>query len=282
MISWTLPTSSSVFKILTESGDVYRMEGTLEIELEALTATYANEVTISEPDKDDCCLAMISLHLAPRGVDMHDAYVTGVLRLQVPLGYPDVSPNVELLDTKGISDERLALLRKQLCGAASMLAGEMALGAICEHALDWMTEHNRPEGTRTTAPILTPGLCAFCLNAMEPLGPKLSLVPNPDGYQDITEQPLVRLPCYHAFHRSCYTTWWRWRQKSLEAQERELVNHTGASAASVLRVDAGLLKQRARRQEPMGACGLGISVWSAFFARCVMCVRLRVVAEIGY
>ncbi|GLI61833.1 hypothetical protein VaNZ11_004339 [Volvox africanus] len=167
---------------------------------------------------------MISLNLTPRGVDMHDAYVTGVLRLQVPLGYPDVSPHVELLDTKGISDDRLALLRKQLCGVASMLAGEMALGAICEHALDWITEHNRPEG-----------LCAFCLNAMEPPRSNLSLVPNPDGHQDTTEQPLVRLPCYHAFHRSCYRTWWCWRQKSLEAQERELVNHTGASAASVLR-----------------------------------------------
>ena len=39
-------------------------------------------------------------------------------------------------------------------------------------------------------------------------------------------------------HRECYSSWWLWRQAALREQEAALVAHTGASAASVLRVRA--------------------------------------------
>ncbi|GLC35513.1 hypothetical protein PLESTB_000199400 [Pleodorina starrii] len=206
------------------------MEGALEIELEALTATFADDVTIEGPSSDKEYPTTIMFRLAPRDADSHDAFVAATLRLHLPSSYPEASPHIELLDTKGIGDQRLEMLHQRLCEEASTLAGEMALGALCEHALDWITEQNRPEG-----------LCAFCLCAMRP-------GPDPDAAaltqaqaltgaqtQAAQAQPLVRLPCFHAFHRDCYTGWWSWLQLSLEARERELVKHTGASAASVLR-----------------------------------------------
>ncbi|GFR47381.1 hypothetical protein Agub_g9094, partial [Astrephomene gubernaculifera] len=214
------------FMTLSENGSsicstARMMEEVLQIELEALTATYADDVVIKENCSDDGYVVIIDLRLAPRVSEQHEAFLSGRLRLGVLPGYPETSPSIDVLDTKGIGDQRLANLRERLQGEASALAGEMALGALCEAALDWATEENHPEG-----------FCAFCLCPLEPpLGGRGSSQ-EPDS-QD--QQQLVRLPCYHAFHRGCYAGWWGWRQQSLEAQERELVKHTGASAASVLR-----------------------------------------------
>lgn len=123
------------------------MEDDLAVELEALAATYGDEVTIVKPGDDEKYLCIINFHMAPRGVEFYNAYVTGVMRLMIPRGYPDVSPCIELLDTKGLGDQRLAVLNQRLCSEADMLMGDMALGALCEHALDLMTEQNRPEGS---------------------------------------------------------------------------------------------------------------------------------------
>jgi hypothetical protein len=145
------------------------MEDALELELEALTATYADDVTIETNQIDGKCPVIVTFQLAPRAVESHDAYVASVMRVRVPHGYPDVSPWIELLDTKGIGDQRLALLSEALRAEASALQGELALGALCEHALDWMTEENRPEGMVTTdATQISTALCQlswYCWSA---------------------------------------------------------------------------------------------------------------------
>ncbi|PNG93952.1 Eukaryotic translation initiation factor 2-alpha kinase 4, partial [Tetrabaena socialis] len=116
----------------------------LPLELEALHATYTeSDLTIDE-SAGDAQLVMV-LRLSPRGVDAHDAFIAGALRLRVGALYPDEAPEIELLDTKGMGDQRCAQLRAHLCDQAASLVGEMALGALCEHALDWVTEHNQPE-----------------------------------------------------------------------------------------------------------------------------------------
>eukprot|EP00198_Chlamydomonas_reinhardtii_P004243 XP_001693579.1 predicted protein [Chlamydomonas reinhardtii] len=108
----------------------------------------------------------------------------------------------------------------------------MALGALCEHALDVITAENTPEG-----------MCAFCLTSVELAPPAAGQGASAGGGggggdgggAEGGREGLVRLECFHAFHRECYSSWWLWRQAALREQEAALVAHTGASAASVLR-----------------------------------------------
>ena len=78
----------------------------------------------------------------------------------------------------GLGDAREAALLQRLQADAAESAGSMMLGMLCEAARDQLTLMNRPEGD-----------CIFCLSPLceEPAA--------------AAESVLLKLPCYHCFHR---------------------------------------------------------------------------------
>ncbi|WIA13968.1 hypothetical protein OEZ85_002536 [Tetradesmus obliquus] len=92
------------------------------------------------------------------------------------------------------------------------MIGEMMLGQLFESCRDWLNDHNWPEGP-----------CIFCLEELCPAGSSSS-----------SDQPYMRLPCFHAFHQNCFGDWWCWQQQALSEQQQQLEQRTGATAAAAL------------------------------------------------
>ena len=123
----------------------------VSIELEALHATYSDEVVLNESQQQ------VSMQLVPIHEDSQPQYVQCQLLLTLSQQYPNEPPSIELLDVKGFTG-RQDQLQQQLVGEASELAGELLLGLLFESAKAWLTEHNCPEGGCNPADIAS-GCC---------------------------------------------------------------------------------------------------------------------------
>lgn len=150
-----------------------------EEELEAALAVYGSDCTILKRSPPH-----LVLRLQPR-----TAY-------DISLQYPRKPPALEIKDTKGLDEMKVANLASGLEDLANELIFNPMLVAICEAALDRLTEMNQPDGN-----------CSFC---MEPLVLDA-------GKSDI--RPFMKLlSCFHCFHSDCFGRWWRW-----VLQEKNLV-----------------------------------------------------------
>ena len=147
-------------------------------ELEALQATYSeDELSCRQTcgptgDKD----ATVAVHATVQPHTAHDEstkFVELVVVFNLPLDYPEQPPGISIRDCKGVGDARAAQLLGLLKAEAAGLLGELVLGHLIEVAKEWATQHNHPEGH-----------CIFCLESME--GGTVQL---------------VKLPCFHTFHR---------------------------------------------------------------------------------
>ncbi|CAD7702698.1 unnamed protein product [Ostreobium quekettii] len=177
--------------------------GDLGSELDALRSTYSGDFEMLSENP-----VRFRVHIAPStGQNLHERYVEADLEVGVPEGYPDEPPMVRLRCAKGLGDERAGALLGRLAEEGDGMRGEMMLGRLCDAAMDGLTAMNAPEGD-----------CVFC---MEPL----------------VGADLVKMPCFHVFHRSCFPAWWNSQQQSLSQEERELREHTGEAAASRLLKD---------------------------------------------
>ena len=95
----------------------------------------------------------------------------------------------------GLEPETLKDMVQSLRGEAKHLEGELVLGHLCEHCIELLELHNRPTGT-----------CAFCLESLE-------------DCQDV----VVKLCCYHCFHRTCFRNWYGWKQGQLRKRRDEIL-----------------------------------------------------------
>ncbi|MCO5602227.1 hypothetical protein L7F22_056355 [Adiantum nelumboides] len=110
-------------------------------------------------------------------------YVEAVLEFKASTQYPSVPPRLELKGTKGLEDGKIVRLLSELRELAEELTSMPMLVAICEKALDGLTEMNQPDGN-----------CCFCL---EPL-----VIEN--EVSDVI--PFMKLlSCFHCFHRSNFS-----------------------------------------------------------------------------
>ena len=168
-------------------------------ELEALTFTYGDEL-----DRTDG-LEQFSMIIRPYTADGSQQFVECRLSLHVPPSYPAEGPSIAICDVKGMSEERVQNLWNDLAAAAADLAGELVLGHLIENARDALTDFNSsPEGMfllsaseERQQQLLKTWICSFagsCCFCLEPL------LDEQQGTQDI-DQLLMRLPCYHAYHR---------------------------------------------------------------------------------
>lgn len=161
-------------------------------------------------------VARLSLRLMPRNVThLRDVFVSGTLSMDIGSGYPSEElPCVALNDVRGLDEHDVSVLLNILRKEASSMKGELILGHLIETALDVITDMNLPRGS-----------CSLCLELLEespsavgsfddeglkdgrgPLRPS-------EGNTGTIRHMAVKLPCYHAFHGSCFTSWLLWQQE---------------------------------------------------------------------
>eukprot|EP00439_Symbiodinium_sp_Y106_P051917 s1818_g6.t3 len=171
------------------------LDDALQEEVELLRAMWPEESDLSIlhfPDGDPAEIhARVSVHLVPHtaGED-HARFVRVQLVLDVPHGYPHKPVQLALGASRGLADSKSEGLVSQLRAVSDELRGQPALYALLQAAQDILTELNVPSGD-----------CAICLV---------------DFNMD-EDDPAQRTPCYHAFHRSCLSSyWWTEWEKQLE------------------------------------------------------------------
>lgn len=109
-------------------------------ELEALRYTYGSELGYADSSQ-------VSMVVHPHtGGNTDTQYVQAKLVLRPGEEYPSVSPFMQIVDAKGMSDVRLQHMRHKLDAEAEQMPGEMVLGHLFEMAKDYLTSINSPEG----------------------------------------------------------------------------------------------------------------------------------------
>ncbi|XP_077620823.1 eIF-2-alpha kinase GCN2 isoform X1 [Crocuta crocuta] len=117
-----------------------------EHELQALEAIYGADFQDLRPD---ACKSVneppeINLVLYPQGLTGEEVYVQVDLRVKCPPTYPDVVPEIELKNAKGLSNESVHLLKSHLEKVAKKHCGEVMIFELADHVQSFLSEHNKP------------------------------------------------------------------------------------------------------------------------------------------
>ncbi|PNJ27391.1 EIF2AK4 isoform 4 [Pongo abelii] len=115
-------------------------------ELQALEAIYGADFQDLRPD---ACGPVkkppeINLVLYPQGLTGEEVYVKVDLRVKCPPTYPDVVPEIELKNAKGLSNESVNLLKSRLEELAKKHCGEVMIFELAYHVQSFLSEHNKP------------------------------------------------------------------------------------------------------------------------------------------
>ncbi|XP_054572339.1 eIF-2-alpha kinase GCN2 [Eptesicus fuscus] len=115
-------------------------------ELQALEAIYGADFQDLRPD---ACGPVkeppeINLVLYPQGLAGKEVYVKVDLRVKCPPTYPDVVPEIELKNAKGLSNESVNLLKSCLDEVAKKHCGEVMIFELAYHVQSFLNEHNKP------------------------------------------------------------------------------------------------------------------------------------------
>ncbi|KAF6351176.1 eukaryotic translation initiation factor 2 alpha kinase 4 [Rhinolophus ferrumequinum] len=115
-------------------------------ELQALEAIYGADFQDLRPD---ACGGVkgppeINLVLYPQGLTGEEVYVKVDLRVKCPPTYPDVVPEIELKNAKGLSNESVNLLKLCLEEVAKKHCGEVMIFELASHVKSFLSEHNKP------------------------------------------------------------------------------------------------------------------------------------------
>ncbi|RZC20141.1 E3 ubiquitin-protein ligase RNF25 isoform A [Glycine soja] len=157
-------------------------------EVEAVEAVYGT----------DCVLLRsfpphFHISLKPRTADVSSQqFVEAVLEIQASSQYPKEPPSVDLVDCKGLDEQRKKYLLNCIQSKAYELSPCLMLVALCEEAAEKLSSMNHPDGD-----------CPLCL---------FPLVPED---QESGTLPFMKLmSCFHCFHSECIIRWWKWLQNS--------------------------------------------------------------------
>jgi hypothetical protein len=206
------------------------MERDLELlasELEALSFTYGHLDISIQPATLPSTTHDISLVLKPRGIEHeYEACVSCTLALRVPVGYPAVSPKIEILQARGMDEGAMGELCAEVQACCNELSGELVLGQAIEVALDYVTSINHPVGP-----------CTICLEDFSGVskskgmanGPKVSIC-------------FVKLPCYHCFHSHCFGSWHSWQGRNGTGGNSEMTTCPTCRTTASLKSDLPLIK----------------------------------------
>ncbi|KAK7386145.1 hypothetical protein VNO78_26147 [Psophocarpus tetragonolobus] len=157
-------------------------------EVEAVEAVYAT----------DCVLLRsfpphFHISLKPRTADVSSQqFVEAVLEIRASPQYPKEPPSVDLVDCKGLDEQRQKHLLNHIQSKACELSPCLMLVSLCEEAVEKLSAMNHPDGD-----------CPLCL---------FPLVP--EDLQSETLPFMKLMSCFHCFHSECIIRWWQWLQSS--------------------------------------------------------------------
>lgn len=142
---------------------------------------------------DDCWVVEdfpphLNLHIKPRTADdSSQQFVEVTIGIKSSAQYPNESPHVYIVEEKGLDEKRQTHLITSIQNKASELSSCLMLVALCEEAVETLSNMNHPDGD-----------CPLCL------------------YPLVTEDSSGTLPfmklmsCYHCFHCDCIMRLWNW------------------------------------------------------------------------
>ncbi|CAK6957149.1 eIF-2-alpha kinase GCN2 [Scomber scombrus] len=129
----------------TDGTDDYTVQQ--ENELEALASIFGDDFQDLR-DKDPWKVKRppeVHLCLRPNGLNnVQECYATVDLQVKCPPTYPDVPPELELKNAKGLSNENLQNLNNQLTKLAEARCGEVMIYELADHIQGFLSEHNKP------------------------------------------------------------------------------------------------------------------------------------------
>ncbi|CAN6836918.1 hypothetical protein Bca4012_031131 [Brassica carinata] len=169
-------------------------EEEVAMEMEAVEAVYGDEAVIV-----DSYPPHLHLHIKPRTAEISSQqFVEAVVRIQAGPKYPDEPPQISLIESKGLDEQRQKLLMGFVQEKASELSSSLMLVALCEEAVERLTIMNHPDGD-----------CPLCLYSLFP----------EDGQSN--QMPFMKLmSCFHCFHCECIIRWWNWLHTEKEADSQ--------------------------------------------------------------
>ncbi|XP_028293458.1 eIF-2-alpha kinase GCN2 [Gouania willdenowi] len=87
----------------------------------------------------------VHLCLRPNGLNNgQECYVTVDLHVKCLSEYPDVPPELELKNAKGLSNENLQNLQSEITKLAMVRCGEVMIFELADHIQGFLSEHNKP------------------------------------------------------------------------------------------------------------------------------------------
>ena len=143
-------------------------------EIEALRAILLDsELNIKENDRGEPeCIETV---LFPStGEDSQSQYVCVTLIVQLPVGYPDVSPTISLRNPRGLDEETVRLMQSDAETKCNDFIGQPVMFELIELIREHLTRSNLPTDQ-----------CAICLY----------------GFREGDE--FTKTECYHYFHSHC-------------------------------------------------------------------------------
>ncbi|PIK38186.1 putative E3 ubiquitin-protein ligase RNF25-like [Apostichopus japonicus] len=161
------------------------IDGIFQQELELLQEIFIHEIEVKR--KNGCpCELVVTLH--PATADRADLqYVTLTLVIRIMKEYPDVLPEITIKNPRGLSEEEVANLQKQLQECASARLGEAMLYELIVMAKESLTANNTP-----SCP------CVICCHNF------------------VGTDVFTKTQCYHYFHNDCLARYIRYAQENEE------------------------------------------------------------------
>ncbi|XP_010184445.1 PREDICTED: eukaryotic translation initiation factor 2-alpha kinase 4-like [Mesitornis unicolor] len=87
----------------------------------------------------------IKLVLCPRGLTGdNEVYAKVDLWVKCPHTYPDTVPEIQLTNSKGLSNEKINELRSKLAELAKQRCGEVMIFELADHVQSFLSEYNKP------------------------------------------------------------------------------------------------------------------------------------------
>ncbi|CAL7947195.1 unnamed protein product [Xylocopa violacea] len=171
-------------------------------EIEALKAILLDdELNIKENDRGEPeCIETV---LFPStGEDSQSQYVCVTLIVQLPVGYPDVSPTISLRNPRGLDEDTVRLMQSDAEAKCKDFIGQPVMFELIELIREHLTRSNLPTDQ-----------CAICLY----------------GFREGDE--FTKTECYHYFHSHCLAThvaaaerYYREEQEKLPQWQQDTTN----------------------------------------------------------
>ncbi|KAI7757664.1 hypothetical protein M8C21_029653 [Ambrosia artemisiifolia] len=199
------------------------------IEVEAAQSVYA----------DDCLVITqypphLNLLIKPRTADVSSQqFVEAVIGIRASSKYPDEPPDIMIVDSKGLDQQRQKQLVASIHNKACELSSSSMLVALCEEAVEKLTSMNHPDGD-----------CPLCLS------PLLE-----EGASDNALPFMKLMSCFHCFHRECIIRWWNWLQMHKET------DHANPSGLREVKTQPDTNKDT--EEDKMGTCPVCRKVFHA-------------------